>query len=305
MNSIGWVDLQVNGYCGVDFSSAELTTDSFLYATDELLKSGTDIFLPTIITSSPEVYQQNLPLIAQAVATHGLQKHIVGVHLEGPFLANTAGYVGCHNPKYTQPPYTKEFDKLVELSGGMVKLITVAATDSSSELIEYITKNGVVVSVGHHNASVEHLALAVKAGAKSLTHLGNGVPNELPRHENPIFAGLANDDLIGMCITDGHHLPPQVIKCALRCKGVDRFIVVSDASPAAGLPAGRYNVLGNDAILEESGRLYNPEKNCLVGSGCNMTQCMNFLASLNLLSSDELIKVGRTNALKMIGLDNE
>ena len=105
-----------------------------------------------------------------------------------------------------------------------------------------------------------------------------------------------------MAISDGHHLPPEVLKCFVRCKGAGKLVIVSDGSPAAGLPPGRYNVLGNDAVLEASGRLYNPAKECLVGSAATLAQCMDFLASLELLSDAELAAVGRDNALALIGL---
>ncbi len=305
MSTTSWVDLQVNGYIGVDFSSPRLTAEDFLRAADAMLNSGTGIFLPTVITSRRSLYQRNLPLIVEAVERHGLTKHIPGLHLEGPFLANTPGYVGCHNPKYTLPPLQTYFDELYNLSAGKLKLITLAATPAATGLISYISQKNVVVSLGHHNAGMDNLDSAATAGAKLLTHLGNGIPNQIARHNNPVFAGLAEDALTAMVITDGHHLPANVIKCFLRCKTADRFIVVSDASPAAGLPPGRYNVLGNDAILDESGKLYNPVKECLVGSAANLSDCMKFLASLNLLTPEELIKVGRTNALKMIGLADE
>jgi N-acetylglucosamine-6-phosphate deacetylase len=117
-----------------------------------------------------------------------------------------------------------------------------------------------------------------------------------------MWAGLANDNLTAMIITDGHHLPASVIKTMVRAKGADRIVVVSDASPAAGLPPGRYQFLGNDAVLEPSGRLHNPVKQCLVGSSATMLRCMNHLASLELLSLDELLKVGFSNPLRMIGI---
>ena len=129
------------------------------------------------------------------------------------------------------------------------------------------------------------------------------MPNRVDRHRNTLLAGLANDDLISMIITDGHHLPDSLINTIIKAKDISNVIVVSDASPIAGLRPGKYYVSGNDAILEENGLLHNPEKKCMVGSSATMLECMNYLASLKLLSEEELARVGFYNPLRLIGVD--
>ena len=303
MKNPGWVDLQVNGYGGVDFSAPTLTEDEFLRAAEGVLKAGVSLFLPTIVTSSAETYTRNLPLIHKAVEKHGLKKNIPGFHLEGPFLSPKPGAVGAHNPAWIQAPTEENFDRLYDLAGGAVKILTVAADQEGvCTVIRHAAGKGVVVSVGHHLATPADLRAAVAAGARTITHLGNGMPNLSDRHNNPLWAGAAEDDSIGMLICDGHHLPFEVIKCLLRIKGIDRSIVVSDASPVAGLPPGRYHLLGNDAILEPNGKFHNPEKGCLVGSSFVITQCMEYLESKNFLTEAELIQLGRTNPLKLLGM---
>jgi len=145
----------------------------------------------------------------------------------------------------------------------------------------------------------------VEAGAVSLTHLGNGVPALLDRHVNPVWAGLANDKLKAMIITDGHHLPASMIKTIIRTKGVEGCIVVSDAMSLAGLAPGRYEVLGTEVVLDDSGKLYNPVSGYLAGSSSTMLKCMNHLASLGIVEDDELVMMGFDNPLKLIGLSPE
>ena len=154
--------------------------------------------------------------------------------------------------------------------------------------------------MGHNLAGTKDIAEGAKAGARLITHMGNGIPNMIHRHQNPVWAALACDDVTSMIITDGHHLPAEVIKCFIRVKGVDRIIVTSDAASVGGLPPGKYSSLGNDAILEPNGKLHNPVKKCLVGSASTISMCMAFLESLNLWSEAELTKLGRDNALALL-----
>jgi N-acetylglucosamine-6-phosphate deacetylase len=301
MRNPGWVDLQVNGCMGVDFSSPALTADEFLRAAGFVLESGTAVFLPTLITSPPEVYRRNLRLIRETVERHGLAAQIPGVHLEGPLLSAAPGAVGAHDPALVQVPVPEAVEALLDLAPGFIRLVTLAAeVPGATEAIRLLRSRGVAVSLGHHMASAAQVSAAADAGARALTHLGNGVPGVLPRHENPIWAGLAEDRLSAMIIPDGHHLPEAVIRVICRVKGAERTIVTSDSSPATGCAPGRCRVLGNDAILEPGGRLYNPATGYLVGSAVLLPECMRYLDSLGVFTEAELDKVGRDNALKLI-----
>jgi N-acetylglucosamine-6-phosphate deacetylase len=299
----GFVDLQVNGFRGVDFSGPDLTEHDAASACRQLLACGTVGLLATVITSSRPVYKRNLAILADVAEQEELRGRLLGIHLEGPFISAEAGAVGAHNPGLVQTPDVALLEQLVGWSRKHVSLITIAPeVPGATAVISAARRLGITVAVGHTLAGPQELDASVRAGASAFTHLGNGMPNMVHRHENPLWAGLAEDALCAMIITDGHHLPPAVIKGIIRAKGSDRIAIVSDASPVAGLPPGRYDALGTTAVLEESGRLYNPEKNCLVGSSATMLQCMNHLASLGLLTLDELLSVGFHNPLRMVGL---
>ena len=302
----GLVDLQVNGYRGINFSDIRLTRDDFAQACLGVLEAGTTAFLPTIITSAAEVYEHNLPIMAAAMDSEEFRGRLLGIHIEGPFISAEAGARGAHPPERTRKPDVDFLDKLIDLAKGKVRLLTISAElEGADTLARHARNRGITVSLGHQMATDADLRRLVKAGATSLTHLGNGVPAMLARHENPIWAGLANDDLVAMIITDGHHLPAPVLKTIIRAKGADRCIVVSDASSLAGLGPGTYDFLGDAVILEESGRLHSPQTGYLAGSSSTMTECMNYLASLNVVSPDELAMMGFYNPLKLIGLGAE
>lgn len=299
----GYVDLQVNGFRGTDFSGPDLTEDAFAAACRDLLARGTAALLPTLITSPEDLYRRNLPLIARVMSRPEFAGRLPGIHLEGPFISPVPGAVGAHNPAWVRPPDADLLARLQEWAGGRIRLLTVAADVPGMEpLVRRAVGMGITVGLGHHLAGEEDLKRMAGAGATILTHLGNGLPGVLPRHENPIWAGLACDVLAATIITDGHHLPPAVIRTMLRAKGVGRVAVISDASPLAGMPPGRYTAAGmGDVVLEPSGRLHIPAKGCLAGSSATMPECMAYLESLGFLTPEELEAVGFHNPLRMIG----
>lgn len=300
----GFVDLQVNGYRGVDFSSPDLSTRDFVDACRDLLASGTAAFLPTIVSSPAEVYERNLRLMSDAMRSDEFDGALLGIHAEGPFISAEPGAVGAHRTQCVRPPDPCFLDSMIEWSGGRLRLLTVAAeTTDAPWLIAHAVERGLVVSIGHSLAGAAELFEAAQAGASALTHFGNGVPDMLPRHPNPLWAGLSNDRLWAMLITDGHHVPAELIKATIRTKGVERTIVVSDAAPPSGLPPGDYETLGNTVVLDEQGRLYSPRRGCLVGSSATMLQCMNYLASLGLVTMDDMLAMGFYNPLKLIDTD--
>ncbi len=303
----GFVDLQVNGYMGVDFSAPGLTVEKIDLVTRKLIEQGTAAYCPTLITSPMEIYRENLPVIAKAMEQSELAPHILGIHLEGPFISPLDGARGMHKKEWIKSPDIEIYEKLQGFASGKIIFVTISPEIKGANwLIRHITKDRkVIVSLGHHMAKKKEIELAIKAGARACTHLGNGIPNMLPRHTNPIWTQLAEDSLVGMFITDGHHLPSEFIKVALRVKTSERFIVVSDSSPVAGMPTGIYQVGGEKVVLEESGRLRSLDKDCLAGSSSNMMQCMNFLASLRELNEDELWQIGFGNPLKLINKDEK
>ena len=299
----GFVDLQVNGHLGGDFGDLTLTAESFARACRELLGKGTAAFLPTISTSPPEVYEQNLPILADAIESAEFRGRVLGVHLEGPFLSPAPGARGAHNPDWMRPGDLDVLKHLLDLARGHVRMLTIAPeAERAEQLARYAADRGIAVAVGHTLAGPDDLRRMIDAGATCFTHLGNGLPNLIHRHHNPIWAALAEDALSITIITDGHHLPPEAIKTMVRAKGVERTIVISDASHLAGMPPGRYSTIDNEVVLEPSGKLHNPAKQCLVGSSATMIQCMNHLASLGLLGLDELSAVGFANPLRLIGI---
>ena len=136
----GWIDLQVNGFADVDFSSSDLTFESMIMACRKLIQSGTIGFLPTMITSSSEIYKRNLSIISQVADQPEFQKHILGIHMEGPHISTQPGALGCHNENYVTNPDIALYDNFQEWSNNKIKMVTIAAElPNAEEYAHYVS----------------------------------------------------------------------------------------------------------------------------------------------------------------------
>lgn len=299
-----WVDLQINGYGGVDFNAPGLTVEQVISVTDRLECDGTRGYLPTIVTGNPETTVETLRVIAAARKRSArCERNILGVHLEGPFISSEMGAVGTHPIEWVAKPSRELFDRFQDAGNGLVRLVTVAAeVPGMPEFVKWLSSQGVVVSLGHQMSSTpDDVRPCIEAGAKAFTHLGNGIPNMIPRHDNIIFTALAEDRASVMFIPDGHHLPDAMLKVYTRAVPLKRLIAVSDAQYPAGMPPGEYDVCGAHARLEPNGLLWNPSRNCLVGATTPMAAMMKLLQDRIGLSMDECIAIGRDNPRALIG----
>ena len=298
-----WVDLQVNGYGGIDFNSPGLTVEAVQAVTKRLADDGTAQYLPTFVTGDPEVVLANIRTVAAARRSDGeCRERILGVHLEGPFISPEPGAVGTHPIEWVRGPDVALFDRYAEAADGAVKLVTVAAEiEGMSAFVRTLAGRGVAVSLGHQLAATPaQIAPCIEAGARAFTHLGNGIPNLIPRHDNIIMTALAEDRASVMFIPDGHHLPDTMLKVYCRAVPIDRLIAVSDAQYPAGMPPGEYEVCGAHARLEPDGLLWNPARNCLVGATAPMSKMMALLQTRIGLTERELHHIGIENPLRLI-----
>ncbi len=277
----GFVDLQVNGYIGIDFQSPDLSLSSVDLVSKTLFERGVAGYLATVVTTDRETYRRSLPLLAQAQRSGASKNRLLGLHLEGPFISDQDGAVGAHPKRCVAPCDPAFLDELIEWSEGTIRVLTVAPERPGAlDLIRRACRRGITVSLGHSLANCEQYAAGVQAGAKLATHVGNGIPQQIARQDNPITACLSLKNLTAMIITDGHHLIDPFIETVLNSKDSRHLIVTSDAAPPAGLEPGDYVCFGSPARLESNGYLRNLAAPGLAGSGSNLTQCMNHLADV-------------------------
>ena len=174
-------------------------------------------------------------------------------------------------------------------------LVTLAPeVEGAIALIEWLVTTGVRVAIGHTAATGDQIAAAVSAGATLSTHLGNGCPAILPRHPNVIWEQLAADGLLASVIVDGHHLPAATVKSIARAKGVDRMILVTDATAAAGSPPGRYRIGEAECELGADGRVSLPGTAFLAGSSLTLDRAIGNVVRFSGLTFDEVIPMATT-----------
>ena len=300
-----WVDLQVNGYAGVDFNAPGLTEEAVRTVTERLNADGTAVFLPTLVTGDPEMLIATVRTVMAARRRYAAcERSIPGFFMEGPFISNKPGAVGTHPVEWVRPPDLALFGRFQDAAEGLVKMVNVAAeVPGMPEFVRELSARGVTVSLGHQLAkSPAEIEGCIAAGARAFTHLGSGIPNEVDRHDNIIFTALVEDRASVMFIPDGHHLPDTMLKLYARAVPIGRLIAVSDAQYPAGMPPGEYEVCGAHARLEPSGLLWNPARNCLVGATTPIARMMTLLQERVGLTEAECLRIGRDNPLALVGL---
>jgi N-acetylglucosamine-6-phosphate deacetylase len=240
----GLVDLQVNGYFGVEMQAAE--PDGWATVARRLPATGCTAFLPTFITAPVQRLATALGFVAEYVPGRRWRgARVLGVHLEGPFISPRRR--GAHNPDWIVPPSPAALDELLAAGAGLVRLVTLAPeVDGGLAAVSQLAGADVLVSVGHSNATAAQVAAAAAAGARMVTHLFNAQPSIKSREPGVAGQALADPRLTSGLIMDTHHVSPA--NCALAFAAAPgRIVLVTDAAACAGMPPGEY-LLGGEPI---------------------------------------------------------
>jgi len=283
-------DLQVNGYAGVDFCACELGGEELELACRALDEDGVDGILATIITDSLDRMESKLLRLASLREQSALtRKMIAGVHIEGPFISPITGYVGAHPQEAVIEASVDGAKRLLDAAGGLTRVFTLAPEcDAGMATTRYLSDQGVSVSAGHCNPSLEILNQAIDNGLSMVTHFGNGCPVDLPRHDNVLQRFLHFRDRLWFCfIPDGAHVDFVALKNYMDFVGIDRSIAVTDAICAARLGPGRYELSGMEIEVDDEGVARKPGSPNLAGSTVTMQQIQKHLSErLGLSESD-------------------
>jgi N-acetylglucosamine-6-phosphate deacetylase len=302
----GLFDNQVNGYLGVSFidMGAELTMEGIHKATKALWKDGVTSYLPTLTTNKKEIHVKNLMLLAKAKADPEIRGSIPGFHMEGPYISPVDGYRGAHPLPSVRNPDWEEFLELYKASGENILQVTLAPeVEGAMDFISNLKELGIVVAIGHHNASSQEIKEAVDRGAETVTHLGNGMANTINRHRNPLWPQLAEERLTVSIIADGFHLLPEQLRVFYRAKGLEKTIITSDVSALGGMAPGKYlNVVGDTLELTPDGAVVYPAQNNLAGSGSPLSRGIGNLMKATGCNLGEAIRMASSNPARLNSL---
>lgn len=300
----GLVDIQINGYQGLDFSDPELTAEDLKKVLNGLWEVGVTTILPTVTSNNNEHLISAFEALSAALSDPVVSMSVPGFHLEGPYISPEPGFRGAHPEMYIRPPDLQEFKQYQEAANNMIKLVTVAPEfDGSVPLIRYCTDNDMVVSLGHHNGTAEQITAAVDAGASLVTHLGNGCANMIHRHNNPLWPQLAEDRLSASIITDGFHLNKEEVQTFYKVKGDELTILVSDAVDLAGLPPGEYNRFGGTVLLTPDVVKF-PAEDVLAGAASPISKCIGNMMRFTGCSLESAINMASRNPARLMGLED-
>ncbi len=258
----GLFDPQINGFAGVDFQRDDLTRADLQRAVAGLQRAGCSRFLPTLITDEWDRLMARLArLRAWRLEDPILMAAMVGWHIEGPFLSSEPGYHGAHDPAWMRDPDPGRIRALRRLTGEDRVLLTVAPERCGAiESIRVATDLGMVVSLGHTDADAPMLAAAVAAGASGFTHLANGCPQQMDRHDNILWRVLDTRGLRVSLIADGRHVAPALFRLVHRVLPPAMILHTTDAMAAAGAAPGRHTLgtldleVGADRVVRQPGR---------------------------------------------------
>jgi N-acetylglucosamine-6-phosphate deacetylase len=273
--SPGLIDIQVNGYGGIDFCDAGLEPKKAPEILPALWKTGVTTFCPTVITNTQEGLLQCFRALEEARRIDSRFALCAPCyHLEGPYIS-PGGSRGAHNPKVMRPPDWREFMELQEAAGGRIGIVTLAPElPGALDFIRRAREAGLVVSMGHTDATPDEIHQGAEAGAQLNTHLGNGCPQMIDRHRTPLWAQLAIRQLSASMICDGFHLPPDLVQVIHRVKGIDNCVLITDAVHVAGLSPGRYKLVDLEIELLPTGQVVAADRHSMAGSAVSMNRAV-------------------------------
>jgi len=257
----GLFDLQNNGYAGIDFNHPSLTPEQFGEGVRAMWRQGCTEVLPTLITAAPERLTGLFRVFVDGMKRDAdVRASVPGFHLEGPFISPMDGARGAHPLAHVQAPNLKVWREAQKAAEGNIVLHTLAPEwKGAVPFMRKLRAEGVALAVAHTMATRAQVADAAEAGVAMSTHLGNGCPQMMHRHVNPVMAQLGEDRLVACLIADGIHLPPEVLHIYWRAKGAKNCVIVTDSMAAAGAPPGRYTIsdmvveVGRDRVVRQPG----------------------------------------------------
>jgi len=299
----GFIDIHLHGGGGADTMDATyeaLNTISLAHA-----EGGTTAFIPSTVSAPLKNIISAIDAVREAMRIGTKGAKILGIHIEGPYIS--VEQKGAHDERFIRSPSKDEIDVLLN-HVDVIKIITAAPEIAGGLELGYVmSSRGVLMSIGHSNATIYEVLKAVEAGYRHVTHIYSGCSMtrriRAYRYPGVVEAAYLIDDLTVEMIADGKHLPPHLIKLILKNKTIGKVCIVTDAMMAAGLPPGKYKLGSIEAIVDE-GVAWLPDRSAFAGSVARMNTMIRFLVNDAGLTLQDAVMLASTNPAKIIGISS-
>jgi N-acetylglucosamine-6-phosphate deacetylase len=301
-----YIDLQVNGYVGVDFNDPEVEQEALQRADGAMQRDGVEAALPTVITDSAERMEACIRGLKDVIQARDGEGCLRGIHLEGPFLSPKPGFIGAHPVEHARGQDLLLLERLLDAADGQVRLVTLdPAVDVDARMTRLCVERGILVAAGHTDANIDELAATVEAGLSMFTHFGNACPQKIDRHDNILYRALSlRDKLAFTVIADGHHVPALLFRLLVEFIEGEKLIVVSDAISAAGLGEGVFQLGRKQVRVGEDRVARDPSGENFAGSAARMRDADVWLDETIKLGPSVRRKLLHMNAARLLGLAN-
>lgn len=293
----GFIDIHTHGSCGIDFMDAN--EEDYKLIEEAFYKEGITSFLATTLTSDIDSMERVSTVVKNVIDDIPA---LVGIHLEGPYINKI--YKGAQNETFIREPNIDELKKLIEISGGNIRLITMAPEmNGSLDFIKEATKNNITVSAGHSNATFADIEKAIEVGLTNITHTHNAMSKH--DHKNPgiVTASFYFDELYTECICDAIHVHPNTLKTFYKIVGPNRFMIVTDALLAKHSSVDKFQLFNLDCTYRD-GAFYLVEAGNLAGSALYMNHGIRNVRDICGASLVELARISSYNQAKSLHLDD-
>ncbi len=302
--SPGFIDLHNHGNFGHD--AMEGTYESLDIMADFHVKKGVTSFLATTMTEEADKIKKAVKNIGEYVNdgenNRDVKAQVLGVYLEGPYFSMEKK--GAQPPQYIKNPDLEEIKNLIELSKNTIKIVALAPEiEGAKEAIKYLKEKGITISAGHTNGTFDEAKSGIDLGITQATHLYNGMRAYSHREPGVIGAVLTDERVACEMICDGIHLHVGAMDLAVKMKGKDGIILISDAMMATGLEDGKYELGGQDVYVKEgAARL---EDGTLAGSTLTLNKAVYNMVHMVNIPLEDAVRMASLNPARAIGVDNK
>jgi N-acetylglucosamine-6-phosphate deacetylase len=296
----GYIDIHVHGGGGSDVMDGDYEAINQIAIAHSHF--GTTSFLPTIMTMSKDKIIRSLRSICEAVKKGTEGAEILGIHMEGPYI--NPEKKGAQKEEDIEKISLEEFLEFNQASGNLIRLVTIAPEmPGAIDLIKYLYKQGIIVSVGHSNATYVQTQAGIKAGLSHVTHTFNAMRELHHREPGVVGAALASPELTVEVIADGIHIHPIVLKILTKIKEGEKVVLITDAMRAVGLKDGTYDLGGQEVIVTKGQARLKDET--LAGSVLTMDKAVKNMVNKVGIQLPKAIQMASFNPAKSIGIDDK